>query len=429
MPAHPHPRGLPSPAAAWLLGFCLVANLYLLPGRADSPRLTDALGLALWVWVLWRLMGGGLPGRPLLAAGTVALLPAAWGLYALGAGLAATFVLSARWILAVPYAVALLMLPDRERWRRPLMWGLWWGLVLNVAVLAVQYAGLRARTMALGLAASDSELVWGTTLLDRNPGLHGHANASAAVISLLVPVALVMYLRRRAGPWVPPLSFLLVLLTTHITATRSPLLVSLVTVAVVVLASRHAVRTLLAFGLVLAAAVPFWLWLGMPGGRIRWSDTAHMTANLNERLLSNLVAVELSVGRPLGRGLSAGAEAIGDRLGVPAAHDAFLHMAVVYGPLLGLLLAVLLGLLALRSLRGAEAPHALEALLALQTWGLFLFEEHLRNPTFVILAVWLGASALHGLRLPGPAPAAAPRPGVPPSPAAAVGPVGGRDAP
>ena len=63
MPEHPHPWKLPSPAIAWLLGFCLTANLYLLPGHADSPRLTDALGLVLWVWVLWRLVGSGLISR------------------------------------------------------------------------------------------------------------------------------------------------------------------------------------------------------------------------------------------------------------------------------------------------------------------------------------------------------------------------------
>jgi hypothetical protein len=52
----------------------------------------------------------------------------------------------------------------------------------------------------------------------------------------------------------------------------------------------------------------------------------------------------------------------------------------------------LLFILAMRAFLGPRAFLALEAMLGLQTFGLFFWEEHLAAPTFVILVNWFIAA-------------------------------------
>jgi hypothetical protein len=248
-------------------------------------------------------MSSGVAGGRLAILVSLNLLPLAWGGYAYMHGLRPTFYLSARWLLALPLAYLLPSLMAQGRWRYAFLWGLWWGLVLNILVLLAQQFGLESLTVKLGLAGSDSSLVTVNRFLLRNPGMHGHPNASAAVASLSVPVGLYLYYRRRAGIWLPVLSVGMILAAAHITASRSPLIVAVVICLLASLLSRHTARALSLMVVLALGAILYLSEFGLPGGAVRWEDTAGMSANTSERLASNVTAARLASERPWGYGL------------------------------------------------------------------------------------------------------------------------------
>lgn len=379
-------------AIPWLLGFALVANVYLLPGSGASPRLTDALGLLLALWLVRRLAGRGVAGAPLAALAVLAAPVMVWTVLAATGGQSATMLLGARWLLAVPWGLALAEVATTGAGRRRLAWGLWWGLAANVAVLVAQNFGLLDLTARLGLAARDSVL----SDLDqfwRYPGMHGHANASGAVVSLLAPVSLYLYLAEGAPLWTPLVGILLLLAGGHITSSRSPLIIALLVSLACGALSRRPVATLRIGATLAVVVLPLLLWLGPPGGQVRWEDQGNVAVNGGERLASNRVGLELIAERPLGRGVEASAEALIDALDNPSMHNAFLQLAAVFGLPMAAWVAWALLRNSAGLWSGPDAARWLTGALALQTLGLFFFEEHGNNPTFIVLTAWLVAAA------------------------------------
>ena len=391
----------------WLLGFALVANVYLVPGNAHSPRATDLLGLILAADLLRSLLGGGVAPRRLAAVAGLAVFPLAWGLYAGATGDGPTFLLAVRWLLAAPWAMALFRLARDPDARAALAWGLWWGAAVNVGVLALQYQGKLAWTIRMGLAAADSVTEW-VNLEMRLPGMHASSNASGALASLGAPAALHLYFASRARLPLVLVSLVLLAASTHFTASRSPLIVTAVVCVLAVLLSRRPRRAVILAATVLVLVVPPLLAYGPPGGAVRWQDTGSMSVNTSERLMTSGHALQLVLSHPLGLGVTAGRAAMLDRSEIVATHNALLHVALVFGlPMAaGLALALLGG--AWRLLRGLGGAWSLPALLAVQMLGLFQFEEHLNNPGFIILCAWLVASLAGSA--PAPVPAAAPVP-------------------
>jgi hypothetical protein len=392
---------------SWVLGFFLVANIYLLPGNPHSPRALDLLSLVLWGWLLWRLMTRGVQAGPLVTLVVIGLVPLCWGLYARLQGLQATMFLSIRWTLALPWGYALLLLIENRHWRNSFLRGLWWGLALNAAVLLWQSTPWGQLTYQCGLASPDSELISLNRFVWRNPGLHGHPNASAAVASLIVPLSLFLYYRREAGLWLPLTSLVCMLAVGHVTSSRSPLLIAAIGFLIVTLTARRFLRALTVLALGAILVIPIWLQFGPPGGRVRWADTAHMSANTSERLASNLTAARLATEHFWGQGIEASQRTMRESLQLPETHNAFLQVGIIYGPGQAILLLLLLGLLAWHSRHGIHRIWGLEALLALQLCGLFLCEEHLNNPTFITFTVWLAVTSvarLGGLTAPISAP-------------------------
>ena len=395
------------PRMTWLLGFCLAANIYLLPGHPQSPRALDLLGVGLGLWLILRLLSGGARTLPLLVLLLLDLIPLCWTLYAWQEGMRATMLMGLRWLLAVPVAYALFLAATREELRIAACRGLWWGLALNAGVLILQYAGQEPLTYRLGLAAPDSDFVTVNRFFLRSPGMHGHANASGAVASLVVPVGLYLYYRGRARLWLPLVSLLLLAVAGHVTSSRSPLLVAGLGFVLAALTSRRFLRSAALIAAVALVALPLWLSFGPPGGRVRWEDTAHMAANTQERLDSNRAALELAAGHPLGQGIERSQAALQEQVETSASHNAFLQIALVFGPLQAAAVLILLGLLAVRAPWGVWPPWGLEALLALHLCGLYMFEEHLNNPTFIVLTGWLVLASVARLA-EAPAPGAVP---------------------
>ncbi len=383
----------------WLLGFLLMANLYLVPTLAASPRATDLVGMVLGLWALRRLAMGRLPVAALAVLALVDLGPIGWLFMSLLNPDQATLAQSARWLLAAPWALALLVFVQNEDACQRFAWGLVWGGATNIAVIIAQFVGLEGLLRRAGLSSNQSVFYYYVYNTVRIPGLHGTPNASAAIVSLVVPASFYLYFRKRVSLLIPLAALGGFAIALSLTSTRSPLLVTVVFLAYAFVVAREVGRALLIGTLVIALVVPALLVFGPPGGRSRWEDTMAIQVNASERLETNRASVGLALAHPLGLGVTQGKEALYDAAGISATHDAFLQAAVFLGlPLALALITAMLALIA-RGIAGGGSPTLLLlALLAFHTTGLFLFEEHLNNPSFVILASWfiVAASRLHG---------------------------------
>lgn len=381
----------------WLLGFLVTANLYLVPTLASSPRATDLLGLALSLWALRRLAAGRLPLGPLALLLLVDALPAGWMVMSLLDPDPPTTVQSLRWLVAIPWALALTVWLEDEASCRRFAWGLLWGGGVNVAVILAQYAGLEPVLRLFGLSSTQSTFFSFAYNVVRIPGLHGSANPSSAVVSLVVPASLYLYFRKQAPLVVPVAALAGFLLALNLTSTRSPLAVAALTLGYAFVAARQYGRATVFALMMVAILVPAYLTFGPPGGRSRWEDATALQVNVRERMHSNVASLDLALSHPLGMGVTRGKDALYDRSGIRATHDAYLQAAMDLGLPLALMIALAVLVHVARGLATGGGTAMLTGLLAFHVAGLFFFEEHLNNPTFVILASWFIASAVRAV--------------------------------
>ncbi len=386
-------------ALPWLLGFFLTANTYVLPFSAKSPRATDLIALLLTLWCLHALARRRIRSASLTILAVGSILPLAWVFGGALGGDAETAILAARWLLAVPWALALrdVMLRDDDRDR--FLFGLVGGLGLNAAVVVAQQLGFQSLMQTVGLAARDSAF-HAVYHQIRLTGIHGHHSPSAAVTSLMVPATLYLYFRGRCRMWLPLAGLFALLITLHLTSTRSPLVVSAVVIPTLAILSRRLRPAARLLGTVAVVMIVVLATVGPPGGRLRWGDMVSTTENAGERFESNRVACELSLQHPFGMGITAGREEMLEELSVRATHNAYLQASIVFGIPQALLVVIVLGAFLWRLRSGAGAAGYLEAVMALHLALLFVFEEHLNNPTFIILLMWLAAT-LPDLMRPG----------------------------
>lgn len=376
-----------------LLGFFLVANTFLVPSLTTSPRATDLLGLLLGLWLLVRADRRGLPAGPLAALMLAVLFPLIWLGWGLLEGQSGTVTQAARWLLAVPWAMALLEICRDETARERLAWGVIVGGGMAVAVVVLQFIGMNAILQRLGLSPADAAFHHYVYHQVRIPGMHGHPNSSSAVISLIAPAVMFLYLRGRAPILLPIGGLLAVMLAMHLTSSRSPLIVTVPVVLLALAVSRQPRRAILLAVAGLLGLTAFLAVFGLPGGAVRWGDLLALQANIDERLTSNLAALSLILEHPLGMGVVGGQDAMLDHGAFSATHNAFLQSGLFFGLPLTLML---LGTIAVHLWRLVTDPREISlwpGLMAAQTAGLFMFEEHLNNPGFVILACWLLVSA------------------------------------
>jgi hypothetical protein len=389
----------------FLAGFLLTVNLYILPFLATSPRATDLSGLVLAAWVLWRLARGRQEPVSLATVGVVALVPVLWLFFSVLNGDPVTTVLTARWLLALPWALALILLQDDRARQESFAWGLVAGSLANVLVIILQWLGFEGLLQAVGLSSSGANYTQFVSHQVRIPGLHGHHNASSSVTSLLVPAGFFLYFRHRMNLTALLGCLLALAVALHLTSTRSPLLVTIVTVVLATAVARRLRLSFLLGTALLTFLIPLLLVYGPPGGWARWKNTEALISNATERQDSGLGALALSVEHPLGMGVTQGRILLSEKTGIRAAHNAFLQGALVWGLPFGLLLLAGMVAAVVAGLKGDPGGFFLPGLLAVHLCGLFMFEEHLNNPTFIILAAWLMAAGLsHRLR-PGKYPA------------------------
>jgi hypothetical protein len=249
-----------------------------------------------------------------------------------------------------------------------------------------------------GLSSSGANYHQYVAFTVRIPGLHGQHNASSSVISLMVPAGLYLYFQGRIR--VLPLlgSFLAFLIALHLTSTRSPLIVSIVTVGFASLLARRFARSLVIGFLIVSMLIPLVVIYGPPGGWARWKNTEALVSNATERADSSLGAGQLILENPTGLGVRKGQMRLSEATGLGATHNAFLQAGLVFSLPFGIL--VLVGMIrgVVSGLGGISHPGFLASLFALQAAGLFMFEEHLNNPTFIILAMTFMALVSRSIR-------------------------------
>jgi hypothetical protein len=376
----------------WLLGLLLTANTFLIPSLAASPRATDLVGIALAAWLLITAHRRGVPAAPLALLGAANVMPVVWLGWGLLEGQLPTISQAGRWLVAIPWAMTLLLVTADDQARDRFAWGIVTGCGVGVLVVVLQFLGLDPWLRLIGLSTSDSAFHHYVYHQVRIPGMHGHHSASSAVISLIAPASLYLYLRRRAPLWLPLASLLAMMLALSLTSTRSPIVVTALLVAAALLLSRNLARAVPLAAVLVGGGVLYLAIFGPPGGAVRWSDMLALEANAGERLASNHTALELSVKHPLGMGVVAGQKEMFDTGQIEATHNALLQASLFFGAPLALLLLAALLRHAARAVTAPDDAAYLRGLLALQVLGLFMFEEHLNNPTFVILGSWLMAA-------------------------------------
>jgi len=373
----------------FLIGFLLSVNIYLLPFLAASPRATDLGSLLLGVWLLIRLAAGRQRPQPLAAVGLVALTPVIWLFFSLLGNDPPTTVLTARWVLAIPWALVLVLIVEDRQRQESFAWGLVIGGLVNVGVIILQWLGFESLLQMVGLSSSGANYSTFVSHQVRIPGLHGHHNASSSVASLIVPAGFFLYYRGRIK-----LAHLLgclfgLLIAIHLTSTRSPLLVSVFTVVFAAALGRKLRQSALIGIVLLGILVPLVVVYGPPGGWARWKNTEALVSNASERGDSGIGGLELCLENPLGLGVTEGHSRLDGRTGIKSTHNAFLQAALFWGLPFGLLVSVGLLLAPLRAFGGSGSPFFLTSLTAFHLCGLFMFEEHLNNPTFIILTAGL----------------------------------------
>lgn len=376
----------------WIMGFFLIVNVYLIPSAVQTPRATDLIGVSLGLWLMWRLTTRGMRFDTLVALFLFAAIPVIWGLSAYYSGDFPTMLLSVRWLLAVPWGYALFLVARDPQHRPALIWGLLCGCLVNTVVLALQYYGLIDFTQSVGLAPQDTVGISALYTELRAPGMEVHPNSSAATLSLAIPITLYLYYGDRVRLWVVGLGLAILLTGSQFTDTRSAVLVSVVTVAVMLLTRNNLGRSLRLVALVVYIGLPLLFWVGPPGGWERWLDRDNVEVNSGERLLSNVGALRLSLEHPFGLGVEEGTQVLAQETGISATHNAFLQVGLAYGLLLAAAIFLSLSFFALQLFVGSRTVPTLEAVLALHVFGLFFFEEHFSAPTFVILTSWLFAA-------------------------------------
>lgn len=377
-------------ALIFALGVGIVMNLALDPSAARSPRLLDLMGLAalpglfwaglrlraaarLWVW-------GGLAG------GMVAALMAV----ALAAGDAGRAILIGRVVLSVALGVALARVALRHRAVGALALGLWTGAVCGVALAQGQALGSPALLALMPVDAVVSSALG----IARPSGIWGHPNAAAQVTMAGAAMILLLLGGRGPGGLWPVAAFVAVAVGNYtVMSNRAPLVVAAVVALVICLHLGGRQVRVAATTAALAVLVVLWLQPGAILGE-RWTATFNGMTTLDqtaERAGTALAGLFIALEQPLGHDHAAREARMMAETGMKAAHNGFVHAALVLGPWAA---AGLLALLVRAALAGRGTARATGLGYATGTvWLMLMFEDAALEPSIVAVLACLAGLA------------------------------------
>jgi hypothetical protein len=371
---------------SFLIGLVITTNPYL-PSIDQHARWTDILAvLSIPIILLYvpstKRLHWMLPGTLLLF---ILELPWLWtdieahGLF--GGSL------SLRWLALTVLAIGLDLLLRRSGCVASFARGIFIGAPVNCLLLWLQSAGFTDELTKLGLAYPGLERFFaGGPSMERFAGLHGHPNAAAAVIGLCIPAALALNIEfKKSWLWVAA-AVVVCIAGAWLTYSRSPFMIAALLLLAWLFKLRLRDQRILVLGFVLLTA-GFVAASKMPSLSSRWTADDSVEANAAIRLDTTVRSAEASLQSPLGLGSDFEEDMPSDLL---ATHNAFTHLALTGGMALALLVFVCL----LGSAAGLRGNGDLNGWLGLYLLGIFFFEEHLRNPTFVLLTVWLVLTSL-----------------------------------
>jgi hypothetical protein len=383
-------------AAGFCLGFGMVANIYLVP-RGAPVRLTDLFSVVCALFILQAFATRGIPRSAVWVFLAGAMLPA-WRLYdGWFNGHVETVSLIARWYLALLYGYCLFQLCRREGAREAIMWGLWIGGVLNVAILAVESRGFGELLEQVGLMKSDTRQTW-IYGVERMKGLHGHPNGTTAVISVICWSALYMYFKGRWPLWMLVISMGLLGYAAQMTLSRSPLLAVMLasSVAGLYLVSQRragARRALIAGAAIVGGALLVAVTIGPPGDWERWLDSRSTSENAGVRWSTMAAGVGFIAENPLGAALEVALERLNNtsisRTESLSFHNTFIQTAAFLG--LGFAMWLYAGLLRmiLRFRAADPSMRIFSVVFTISFLFLLQMEDRFGNPMFLIVAAWL----------------------------------------
>lgn len=359
---------------ASILGFCLIFNpsIDFLPLKL---RAIDILGLAALVVLPWRLLHKPVRASAIGTTCCVVLLAVVWFSRDILTGNENDRLIPLRWIVTLAYAFAFAG-ALRDGRARQVFLGACLGALALLAVLYLEGHGGGALVAEYHLRSNDAQefFVNGNY---RASGLYGHPNATAAVATLLVPIALFLVETCQSRIWTIGLAGIVAAIGSALTFTRSAFLVACVSAGIwVARRSLRRPRYVIAVALALAAIAA----VGPPGGWGRWTPGESADTNLQERIETTHDSLMLLLGHPLGIGTHYADILASQGTGLRATHNAFIEIGLVGGIAVSLL--ILLSMLIVIAFRrpgwGFIAGHV---------GLLFLFEEHLNNQVFVAMAL------------------------------------------
>jgi hypothetical protein len=314
----------------------------------------------------------------------VLLIPMFWNGLLLGGS--TPLVSAVRWLSGFGWAMGLMWMSRHRVLRSVIFKGVIVGTVGALGVVVLQALGFLQLTMDFGLTPRDAAVDKFYFSFWRVPGMEGHVNGSAAVVSLSVPIALGLVSEGRASrKWIVA-ALAVALAGSALTLNRSSIVVTSTTLIVWILfASDRSISKGWKLSVIIIA-IAILIAYGPPGGWQRWQFVENLgqSRNLQVRLETTLTALKMSLQNPLGVG-EVYKSYLESRSGYSATHNAFLQLALLAG------LPITLWVVWKLSIRAFSLfkEGSIEAFLCLHMLGLFFFEEYFGNTTLIILVAWM----------------------------------------
>jgi hypothetical protein len=366
-----------------VLGFLLLFNFQFPPEIRQAVRAIDYVGigviLTLFVYVA---RGGPLPKGLFVRVGVVLGVAGFWVVISVVDN--RSIVEPIRWILSLGYALLLLQGITDEETRPYVLKGMILGAAGNLIVLIVQVLGFFQLTVSLGIAAPDADVLNSAPVLDvwRPPGMYG-TNATSAVAVICIPAAIALYQEGTSSIGSIAIAFGIVVGTSAITLTRSALLVTIAILAIWGFLKAAGVKQFVGIALTTSVFITGIALVGPPGGWERWEGASLKSKNAQLRIRTTAGSAELAIQNPAGLGRQGYQHLLEARTGYSATHNALTYLALSGGlPVATVLIFYLIG----RSF-SVFSQRDFVSWLAVTLLGLFMWEELLRNPTFITTSV------------------------------------------